>query len=351
MLDYYKVLEIERNASEKDIKKAYRDLAKKYHPDLNPNDKESEEKFKKVSEAYEVLGNLEKKQRYDQFGTVDDRQNGFDPFSIFEQFFGSHKNYRKGIPGANVIIISEIELRDVITGVDRTIDYEISPSCKTCNGAGGETDTCSSCQGTGMVSHRQAFAIIRTTCPHCQGSGKRVFKVCESCQGTGDGKPEKRSIDFQIPAGIEDNVTMTFRNKGCPGKDGGPNGDLNVNIRVKKHHLYERASPTTLFLEMPVTYSQLILGDDVCITDIEGKKIEFKIPSGTKSHAQLTLKGKGLPHFRGQPNERGVLIVELHVDIPKNLNEKYIKSIRRLKVLEKDNISPKIKEFKEKLSK
>lgn len=343
--DYYEVLEVGREASDADIKKAYRKLAKQYHPDVNSGDKTSEAKFKEVNEAYEVLSDPQKKSRYDQFGHAGVDPNsfggagaGFGDFDfggigdIFESFFGGGGGFGRSTrsrsgpqKGADMKYSTEIAFDEAAFGVEREISINRHENCATCGGngakAGTSPSTCKHCNGTGQVQYKQStpfgqFVNVKT-CDVCRGEGKIIADPCPSCNGKGKIRKSVK-IKLNIPAGIDDGQTISLRGEGDPGVKGGPAGDLFVTISVKAHPLFKRQG-NDVVCEMPITFVQAALGAELEVPTLDGK-VKYNMPEGTQTGSIFRLKGKGIPYLRG--NGRGDQYVKVEIDVPKKLNEK-----------------------------
>lgn len=342
--DYYEVLGLQKGASEDEIKKAYRKLAKQYHPDVNPGDKQAEERFKEVNEAYEVLSDSQKRQRYDAYGHAGVDPNfgagqggwsggfgGFDDFdlgSIFESFFGGGTTTsRRNAPmrGESVRASVILSFEEAAFGCEKEIGVNRVENCPECDGSGAEkgtsADTCHTCHGTGQVrtSRRTPLGMVSTTavCSTCQGSGKIIKNPCHTCHGAGTVN-KHRSIKIKIPAGIDEGQTISLRNEGSAGRNGGPAGDLLVTISVRPHPIFTRDG-TTVICEMPITFVQAVLGAELEVPTLDGK-VKYTMPEGTQSGSTFRLKGKGIPRINS--NVRGDQYVKVYVEIPKNLTEK-----------------------------
>jgi molecular chaperone DnaJ len=346
--DYYEILGVSKDASADTIKKAYRKLAKKYHPDVNPNSKQAEANFKEVSEAYEVLSDETKKSRYDQFGHagVDPNFNagaagGFGGFSgfgggfdagglgdIFETFFGGgfSSSSRRNAPhkGANISKNITISFEEAAFGCTKTVEASTVDDCPECNGSGaakGTTaQTCKTCSGTGQVRYQQRtpFGNMATmrTCESCGGAGKTIETPCKNCSGRGRVRKTKK-LDISIPAGIDDGQTVAIRGLGDAGSNGGPRGDLLVSVHIRPHPIFERRGSDCL-CEFPITFTQAALGAELEVPTIDGK-VKYTIPEGTQSHTVFRLNGKGIPHLHARG--RGDQYVKVVVEVPKNLTE------------------------------
>jgi len=337
--DYYEVLGVERNASQADIKKAYRKLAMKYHPDQNQGDKEAEASFKEAAEAYDVLGDDQKRAQFDQFGHAAFSQGGGfqgqrfsnleDIFSAFGDIFGGglgdlfgggrRGGGRRGPrPGRDLRIVLDLTLEEIETGVERTVALKRFEHCQSCGGTGGEDGskpvTCTTCGGRGQVQCSQGFFTMASPCPTCRGAGQSIDKPCRKCQGNGKIQ-EKSEIVIRIPAGIEEGVQLRVAGEGDAGDVGAPRGNIFCVIREQAHKVFQRSGPD-LMTELPCGYTQLALGDRVEIPTLSGK-VELSIPSGTQSGKVLRLRGQGLPSIDGRG--RGDLLVRLFVEIPTKL--------------------------------
>ena len=340
--DYYEVLGVDKNADDAAIKKAYRALAKKYHPDMNPGDKEAEAKFKEASEAYAVLSDAEKRKQYDQYGHAAFNSGGgagggFDfNFSgdmsdifgdIFGDFFGggrSRKSSNGPMKGANLRTSVRIKFEEAVFGCEKELDITLKDECPRCHGTGAKEGTqpvtCSKCGGKGQVMYTQQslFGAMRSvqTCPDCQGTGKVVKDKCPDCSGTGYISSRKK-IQVSIPAGIDDGQSIRIAGKGEPGSNGGQRGDLLVEVNVMRHPIFQRQD-YNLYSTAPISFAQAALGGDVRISTIDGDVL-FPIKAGTQTDTKIRLKGKGVPSLRNK-NLRGDQYVTLVVQVPEKLN-------------------------------
>ena len=332
--DYYEVLGVSRNADEDEIKKVYRKLAMKYHPDRNPGDSESEERFKEAAEAYEVLRDQEKRQIYDQFGHEGLQGTGFRGFSgfedifssfgdIFEDFFGFGTGRKsRARPGNDLRYDLELTLEDAFQGKEEEIVFQKWEQCEICQGSGitpgSEPQICGTCQGRGQVVRSQGFFQISTTCPACRGEGRIITDPCYECKGNGKVKAE-RKITIKIPPGVDKGSQLRLRGEGEPGDFGGPPGDLFVVIHVRDHSFFAREEDH-LICEIPISFVQAALGDTITIPvlDQEGE-VELEIPAGSQPNEVLSMPGKGMPSLRSK--RRGDLFVKMAVKIPKKLNQ------------------------------
>lgn len=337
--DYYKVLGVEKTASKEEIKKAYKKLAKKYHPDLNKDSPDAEQKFKDINEAASILGDDAKRSQYDQFGSEGMKFGGqgarggfgggfegFDFNDIFEGFFGGGfggGSRRRGPRrGADLRYDTEITLEEVATGVEKKVRLKKNIVCSHCDGAGGTgKKTCSTCHGQGVVTRQQRtpFGVFQTqsTCPTCKGVGSTVDDECSYCHGHGYIHGEK-TIKINIPEGVQNGARLRVSGEGDPGEPGAEPGDLYVFIHVTDHDFFERDG-SDLYLEVPITFRQATLGDIIKVPIINGKA-DLKIPAGTQPGTLLRMKNKGLPHMSAYGT--GDQYVKVQVDIPKRLNKK-----------------------------
>ena len=342
--DYYELLGVERSASPEDVKKAYRKLAMKYHPDKNPGDQEAENKFKEISEAYEILSSPEKKQRYDQFGHAGVNGNGagggFEGFGgfggggfddifgdIFEMFGGGGGGRRRSGPqkGADIKYEGTVTFEEAAFGTEKTIEFHKNDHCDTCKGSGAKPGTskktCSQCNGAGEIRYAQRTPLGQIvnvkTCNQCNGTGEQIETPCTTCHGKGKVRKHKK-IKINIPAGVDNGNIIPIRGEGEPGAKGGPSGDLYVVIRVLPHKLFVRDG-YDIICEMPITFVQATLGDELEVPTLEGR-VKYKIPEGTQSGTVFRLKQKGVQHPKGYG--KGDQYVKIIVEIPKKLSEK-----------------------------
>ncbi|MES2965238.1 MAG: molecular chaperone DnaJ [Bdellovibrionota bacterium] len=338
--DYYEILGVQKDTDHDSIKKAYRKLAMQFHPDKNPGDKEAEEKFKEAASAYEILGNSEKRAKYDRFGHAAFAQGGgrqgfqdvddiFASFSdIFGDFFGGgggqrgrgRRNSTGPQRGADLRYICEVQLKDVITGMERDVEFETDESCKECTGSGAakgsESEVCGTCGGNGQVIAQQGFFTVQTTCPKCQGAGRIIKNPCGKCQGRGRQRVA-RKIRVNIPAGVDTGTQLRVGGEGEGGHRGGPPGDLYVEIRVEEHDVFQRHG-LDLLGPLKISYIQALLGADIETETLDGKET-LSIPPGTNSGDRLRIEKKGVPSLRGAG--RGSLYFEVDVEVPKKLKK------------------------------
>lgn len=349
--DYYEVLGVDRGADDATIKKAYRQLAKKYHPDANPGDQEAEKKFKEASEAYAILSDSEKRRQYDQFGHAafdggagGAGAGGFD-FSgmdmgdifgdIFGDFFGGGSRRSAGngpMKGANIRTSVRITFEEAVFGCEKEIELVLKDECGTCHGTGAKPgtspETCTKCGGKGKVvfSQQSLFGMVQNvqTCPECRGTGKVVKEKCSDCRGTGYISSRKK-IKVSIPAGIDNGQSVRIRDKGEPGTNGGPRGDLLVEVIVSSHPIFQRQD-MNIFSTAPISFAQAALGGETRISTVDGDVI-YEVKPGTQTDTRIRLKGKGVPSLRNK-NVRGDHYVTLVVQVPTSLNAEAKEALR-----------------------
>ncbi len=338
--DYYEVLGVDKSSDENTIKKAYRQLAKKYHPDMNPGDAEAEVKFKEVNEAYDVLSDPDKKAKYDQYGhaAFDPASGagagfggfgdfGFDINDIFSSFFGGGggSSRRNGpVRGSNINVRLTLTFEEAVFGCKKEITYQKVQKCAECSGTGAakgtSPKTCDHCRGTGFVTVQQRTMMgmmqTRRECDHCKGTGKIVETPCGECKGSGYTRVTKK-LEVNIPAGIDDGQQIGLRGQGSDGANGGGPGDLNIIISVRPHAVFERDG-YDLYLEEPITYAEATLGAEIEIPTLEGNQ-KLEIPEGTQTGTTFTLRGKGVQQVNSK--NRGNLHVTVVVEVPKGLNK------------------------------
>ena len=368
--DYYEVLGVVKSSSADEIKKAYRKLALKYHPDRNKNDKTAEAKFKEASEAYHVLSDKERRINYDQFGHAAfegaSGRGGFSNFdfsSVFSDIFGSDSfddffegfgGRRRGrrrsadYRGADLRYDLSISLEDAFKGKKQEINFSSSDRCEKCNGYGAEPGSkpisCSSCGGQGQVRSSQGFFTIQQTCPECSGSGEQISSPCKDCSGIGK-KQSRKKIVTNIPKGVDDGTRIRLSDKGEAGIKGGGNGDLYIFISIKPHSIFKR-SEENLFFEFPISLADAALGTIVEVPTIDGGKAKVKIPPGTQNGKQFRLKGKGMPMMRNR--NYGDLYIQATTEVPVSLSKEQKKLLEEFKRLEDTKTNPSIKNFFEK---
>ena len=368
--DYYEVLGVEKGASAEEIKKAYRKSAMKYHPDRNPGDKEAEEKFKELGEAYEVLSDDEKRSRYDQFGFAGVDPNygggaggagfggfgggfgGFDFGDIFGDFFGGGRSRQstQNMPrrGENVGARLELTFEEAAFGVEKEVSAQRIENCAVCNGTGsadGQTETCSQCRGSGQVRTVQNIMGMQmqstTTCPQCSCRGKIIKNPCNTCRGKGKVRRTQK-VKVKVPAGINEGQTVRIRNEGCVGSNGGPNGDLMVDIYIRQHPIFERDG-INVYCEVPITFTQAALGAEIEVHTLDGK-VKFEIPEGTQTGKLFSMSGRGIPMVNN-PKRRGDHRFAVVVETPTKLTKEQKDLLRKLDETLDGKSSPKRNKF------
>jgi len=342
-IEYYKVLGITKNADSEEVKKAYRRLALKYHPDRNPGDKKAEEKFRQAAEAYEVLRDSQKRSLYDQFGhaglegmqfgAFNNFENIFSSFGdIFNEFFGFSQRPQpqsRRQPGKDLHYQLEIDFHAAIFGIETGIEVMKSIPCRHCQGSGRlatgrANQTCSFCHGYGTVSRMDGFFRINSTCPHCMGSGSEPGDICPECQGQGQEEQIKK-VTLKIPAGVDEGTRLRLRGEGDIGQFGGPCGDLYIDLRIKPHPLFRREG-NNLIHRTRLSFVDAALGTEIEIPTLTGSAT-LTVPAGTQSESRFTIYGEGVPVLRG--NGRGNLIVELELQTPTNLTTRQEDLLRK----------------------
>lgn len=338
--DYYEVIGVPRNASDQEIKSAYRRLALKHHPDRNPGDAQAEERFKEAAEAYGVLGDPEKRRRYDAYGHagLGGGAAGFDPtiFSDFSDilgdFFGFGSFGRRGGPrrGADLRYNLEVSFAEAVFGTEAQLKIPRAERCSACSGSGAapgtQPATCPTCRGAGQVTFQQGFFSVARGCSHCRGTGRIVAEPCKACRGAGLTQVE-RSLQVRIPAGVDDGSQLRISGEGEPGAQGGPSGDLYVVLHVAEHEFFKREG-THVVCEMPVSVAQAALGASIEVPTLDGGKARLHVPEGTQSGTVLKLRGQGVPALGGRG--RGDLHVLVHVVVPKRLSSEQRKLFEQL---------------------
>lgn len=368
--DYYEVLGVERNASEEDIKKAYRKLALKYHPDRNPGDSSAEGKFKEAAEAYDVLGDEKKRAQYDQFGHAAFAGGGGGPGGpaggfrdlndIFERFGdlfgggggvfgdlfggGGRRGGRSGPrPGRDLKIVLELTLEEIDQGVERSVSLKRQEACGSCSGSGSKGGKapapCRTCDGRGQVSRSQGFFAMTTPCPTCGGRGAVIEDPCSTCRGSGQ-QSAKAEIEITIPAGVEDGMRIRIEGQGDAGEPGAPRGDLYVVVREKEHRMFQR-SGADLLTEVPFSLAQLALGDKVEIPTLRGR-VQMAVPAGTQLGRVFRLRGQGLPvldvtgRTPASQAQRGDQLVRVFLEVPTKLSERQKELLREFDRLDQE---------------
>jgi molecular chaperone DnaJ len=354
--DYYEILNVNRNATDDELKAAYRQLALKYHPDRNPDDKSAEEKFKEAAEAYEVLRDPQKRSLYDQYGHAGLENTGFHGFGgfedifssfgdIFEDFFGftSRRSSRsRAMAGADLRYDLGLDFMDAVSGTETEIEIEKREICPGCDGngceKGTEPETCRHCSGVGQVSRSQGFFTVRTTCPTCRGNGQIIVHPCSDCRGTGQVMASKK-VAVKIPAGVDNGSRLRLTGEGEPGVYGGPPGDLYVFLHVKPHEFFKRRD-TDIICEVQISFVQAALGDKISVPTLNGDKA-LEIPKGTQPGDVFYFNGKGIPSLRTRG--RGDQIIQVAIKTPTHLNKKQEAILKEFAELENKKLSNKLK--------
>ncbi len=370
--DYYEVLGVGKQSSADEIKRAYRRMAMKYHPDKNPNDKEAEAKFKECAEAYEVLSDTEKRQRYNQFGHEGLRGTSMHDFSrmrwqdigsIFEDMFGfddffgdifggrGRKTRRGGAArGYDLETTVELSLSDIAQGSEKTIEFTRQDLCSECNGSGCEKgskpSSCTTCGGSGQIARGGGFFQMVSSCPQCRGTGQMITNPCKKCRGTGR-LPKKRSVTVKIPRGVHEGQGIRVTGEGEPGKDGGPHGNLYCYVRIKRHEFLQRDG-NDLIAVVPISFTQAALGDTIEVPSLDGTK-KLKVPAGTQFGSMFRIKGQGLPDIRS--GRVGDQLVQVTIETPQKLNAKQRQMLEEFAKNESKSIFPQAKDFVDKLKK
>lgn len=360
--DYYEVLGVERGAETDEIKRSYRKMALKHHPDRNQGDKAAEAKFKEAAEAYDVLGNDEKRARYDQFGhaafgagghggqrftNMEDIFSAFgDVFGggggggggMFGDLFGGGRRAQRGgpQPGRDLKIVLDLTLEEVDQGVERSIMLKRQESCDTCTGSGMKPGTgrtkCGTCGGHGQVQRSQGFFTMATVCPRCQGRGESIDSPCGTCTGSGK-KTEKTEVKINVPPGIEEGVRLRVSGAGDVGEPGAPRGDLYCMVREAEHKIFQRSGPDVI-TELPISFAQVALGDSIEVPTLRGRA-EMSIPAGTPTGKVFRLRGQGLPVLDGRG--RGDQLVRIFVEVPKQLSDRQKELLSEFGELERES--------------
>lgn len=368
--DYYEVLGVDKNAGEDELKKAYRKMAMKYHPDRNPDNKEAEEKFKEANEAYEVLSDADKRARYDQFGHAGVDPNGMggsgfggfngggfedmfgDIFNMFGGGFSSGPTRRGPQKGRDLRVNLTLTFEEAAFGTKKQIKINRKENCTVCNGTGAkdpnDVKTCDKCGGTGQVrvAQRSMFGMVQTvkTCDKCGGEGKIVSNPCENCKGTGK-EIKERTITVNVPAGVDDGSVLPLRGEGEAGSKGGKNGDIYIYITVKPHKVFNRDG-IDIYMDVPISFVQATLGDTLKVPTLEGD-VNLKIPEGTQTGQTFKLKGKGIVNINGYG--KGNQYVTVNVEIPKKLNDKQKKALKEFAAISNNATFEKTTSFWRKL--
>jgi molecular chaperone DnaJ len=360
--DYYDVLGLKRDATADEIKKAYRQLALKNHPDKNPGDPDAERRFKEGAEAYEVLSDQSKRQRYDRYGHaglegagVHDFRNAEDIMSAFGDIFGGGlfgdlfgQRRRGPRPGQDLLLKLEIELVEAARGATKPVDVTRQEHCPECHGSGAKKGTvatsCNYCGGQGQVVQSRGFFQVATTCPACGGEGVRVTDPCPPCRGSGRVN-QVAHLKVDVPPGVESGMWLQYRGQGEPGDPGAPRGNLRIQVVVKKHPFFER-NRNDLVCQVPISFPQAALGAEIDVPTLDGPE-HLQVPRGTQSGDILRIKGRGMPDISGRG--RGDELVEVVVETPRRLSERQEELLRELAEIDHEDVSPKRKSFFEKL--
>src|SRR5579872_5524067 len=361
--DYYEILGVAKGAAPEDIKRAYRKAAATNHPDRNPGDEAAIERFKEAAEAFDVLGDAQKRALYDRYGheafaRSGGRQPGFndvnDVFSafgdLFEGFFGNStaRGGRRASRGESLRCGIELDLREAAFGVTRTVEIERDELCSTCDGSGAKpgssAERCSYCAGRGQIVQAQGFFRIQTTCPGCRGAGEVIRDKCPKCSGSG--REEKVvHLEVKVPPGVDNGMQLCLRGEGEPGDRGGPRGDLYCEIHVAEHPLFARQGHD-LVCTVPISFAQASLGTGFDIPLLDGKQ-RLEIPAGTQPGEVIRLRGKGMPDPHSR--RKGDLLVQIQLEVPKKLTQRHEELLRELAELDKKHVSAHQKSFLEKL--
>ncbi len=367
MKDYYKIIGVSRNATQDEIKKAFRQLALKYHPDRNQGDKEAEEKFKEINEAYTCLGDAEKRAHYDRYGTSEGfgagagagfggfgAGAGFGGFTdifedIFDDFFGTFGGFKKAKPtkGADLRYNLNITLEEAAFGAEETIKIPRWQTCDVCNGIGAEPGTspatCPNCKGAGHIRFQQGFFSVSKTCGKCHGTGRIITNPCKSCKGNGKVRVQ-REISVKIPAGVDNGSRLRLSGEGDFGSYGGPPGDLYVVVNVDEHSFFKRDG-MDIFCQVPLSFPKAVFGGEIEVPTLNGPA-KLKIPAGTQSGKAFHLKGKGMPRLGS--HQRGDQIVSVYIDVPKKLTPRQREILEEFASISEENVEE-TKGFKNKL--
>jgi molecular chaperone DnaJ len=330
--DYYEVLGVKKDASQQEIKKAFRKLARKFHPDVNPGDKSAEQKFKEINEAYEILGDEQKRQQYDQFGKEGfEGAQGFDGFDargfgggfggvedIFSNFFGGFQQRERPAAGADLLTALNISLEEAYKGVTKPLSLRREVSCTQCGGSGAEdSQTCSNCKGAGVVRQGKGFFNISQPCPSCGGRGRIITKSCKACGGNGSVMIDD-SLNVKIPPGADTGTRLKISGKGSAGTTGGHPGNLYIDLTVSEHPVFKRVRDD-IYVDVPVTINEAVLGGKINVPTLDGS-VTMTLPAGTDSGKKFKLKGKGIPHKKS--GGKGDEFAVVKIIVPKNVTNR-----------------------------
>lgn len=344
--DYYQLLGVSKDASQDEIKKAFRKLARKYHPDLNPGDKTAEEKFKEINEAYAVLGDEKKRAEYDSAGTTFEQfadfkgfggfdfGQGFDVGDIFGDLFGARRGFEPHYArGEDILMGTELSLEEAFTGVTRPLVIKRTVNCEVCGGTGAESSqTCQVCRGTGRIQTSKGFFKMAQLCPECSGTGRRVTSVCKKCGGRGK-TIFTETIKVKIPAGVDDGSVVKLKGMGNAGAGGGPAGDLHLEISIRHHPVFRRKGDD-IYVQLPVTFGEAALGAKVEVPTIDGSSM-MKLPPGTQGGQRFKLSGKGF--ISPKTKHRGNEYVDIKIAVPKEIPENAKEAIKKIEALYKED--------------
>ena len=362
---YYELLSVSKDASGREISKAYRKLAVKYHPDSNPGDEEASAKFKAAAEAYEVLSDDDKRARYDRYGHAGLEGGGGSQFGSAEDIFAAFGEMFGGGGGGgfgdifgrsagprrgnDLQIKVTLTLEEAASGVNKTVNFKRPCNCETCNGSGSQPGTkpqhCQQCGGRGQVLQSAGILRVQTTCPVCRGAGQIIVEPCNDCRGQGQ-VPKDVELDVAIPGGVDDGMQVRLSGEGEPSAGGGPAGDCFCYISVRKHKLFHREGKN-LILQMPISYTQAVLGAEIEVPTLNGPE-NIEITRGTQSGAVFKLAGQGMPDPRG--GRKGDLLIQTFIETPKKVNADQEKLLRDLAELEKTNVLPEQKNFLQRIT-
>jgi molecular chaperone DnaJ len=354
-MDYYQVFDLPKTATQDEITKKYRVLAKQYHPDRNPGDKAAEDKFKEISAAYDVIGDPEKRSFYDAHGHAPGRRSAPPPprpstvqasdfyKSVFNTFFGGD------VSGRHVQVRLEIDLEDTLKDIVRNVTYSKRKTCPTCRGCGASSfKPCGHCLGSGQVTKTENPPFVFTgPCPHCQGQGKTDAVRCGDCSGSGYSLIKDCNIDVKIPAGIDQGMQVRVRGAGEAGSPGEPPGDLFVVVLIKKHEFFSREG-ANLTIEIPVSYSTLVAGGEILIPTLDKTFMSVKVPPGTQNGTRFRLKGRGMPDIQ-KPKNTGDILASVKLEVPQGVDDEYKELIEKLREVEAKNPSPRVKAYSDRV--